>query len=176
MAIDTGKVENRRRLHFDTIQDMADEVERLNRGKVKTLGNWSGGQILRHLTIVMDDSIDGAKARLAWPIQMVGRIFFKRRILTKGMTPGFQLKGQPATVLVPPATSWEEGLHMFRRAIQRQQTETKREPHPFLGPLSYEEWKQLHCRHAELHLSFLLPRERLMLVLAARTMHLLCPA
>jgi hypothetical protein len=157
MAIDTSKIPNRRQLHFDTTQDIADDVERLNQGKIKTLGNWSGGQILRHLSIVMDGSIDGAKARPPWPFRLLGRFFFKSRILTKGMTPGFQLKGQPARVLVPPATDWQEGLQIFRRAIQRQKTETKREPHPFLGPLTRDEWNRLHCRHAELHLSFLVP-------------------
>jgi hypothetical protein len=156
MAIDTRKVAGRRQLHFDTLADNLSEVERLNQGQINTLGNWSGGQILKHLATVMNGSIDGAPMRFAWPLRVLGRML-KGRILRSGMTPGFQLKRQAAEVLVPPATSWEEGLAIFRQAIKRLQTETKREPSPFLGPMTREEWDQLHCRHAELHLSFLVP-------------------
>ena len=158
MAIDTTKVQNRRQLHFDKIEDIQTDVENLNRGKIKTLGNWSSGQILKHLSIVMNGSIDGAPTTFAWPLRVLGRML-KKRVLTKGMSPGFQLKRKAADALVPPATSWPEGLDMFRHAIHRQQTESKREPSPFLGPLTREEWNQLHCRHAELHLSFLVPDE-----------------
>jgi hypothetical protein len=156
VAINTSKVPNRRSLHFETLDDIQGDVERLNQGKVKALGNWSGGQILKHLAIVMNGSIDGAPAHFSWPLRLLGRML-KKRVLTKGMTPGFQLKGQAAESLVPPATNWEDGLQMFREAIERLHSETKREPSPFLGPMTREEWDQLHCRHAELHLSFLVP-------------------
>jgi hypothetical protein len=156
MTVDTRKVQNRRQLHFDTIDDILKDVERLNQGSVKTLGNWSGGQILKHLATVMNSSIDGSPLRLSWVFRLMGKMF-KRRILTKGMTPGFQLKGHSAQFLVPPATSWQEGLAVFRQAIHRLKTESKREPSPFLGQMTREQWDQLHCRHAELHLSFLVP-------------------
>jgi hypothetical protein len=155
MAIDTRKVANRRQLHFPTIEDILKDVEHLNEGKIKPLGNWSGGQILRHLATVMNTSIDGSPLRLSWFIRLLGWMM-KRRILTKGMTPGFHLKGKTAEFLVPPSTTWDEGLEIFRQAVRRQQTENRRQPSPFLGTLTREQWEQLHCRHAELHLSFLL--------------------
>ena len=37
------------------------------------------------------------------------------------------------------------------------QGESKRSRSPFLGELTNEEWTKLQCRHAELHLSFLVP-------------------
>jgi hypothetical protein len=156
MTVNTKKVANRRQLHFDRIEDILADVEQLNRGKVKTLGNWSGGQILVHLAGVMNGSIDGIHLRLAWPIRFFGRLL-KRRILSKPMPAGFKLKGRAAAALVPPQTSWQDGVDVIRKAIQRQQTEAKREPSPFLGRLTREQWEQLHCRHAELHLSFVLP-------------------
>jgi hypothetical protein len=157
MAVDTCKVEGRRQLQFQTIADILADVERLNQGKVKPLGNWSGGQILKHLAIVMNGSIDGAPMRTPWYWRLMGRLM-KSRILNKGMSPGFQLKGRAADALVPPDTiTWEEGLQLFRQAAQRQQNETKREPSPFLGPMTRDDWDRLHCRHAELHLSFLAP-------------------
>jgi hypothetical protein len=156
--IDTTRVANRRSLHFDTVADILHDVESLNRRRIKSLGNWSGGQILKHLAIVMNGSIDGVPMRFSWPLRLLGRMF-KRRILTGGMSPGYQLKGKAAEVLVSPPTSWADGLQMFRHAVGRLQSESKREPSPFFGPLTREEWDRLHCRHAELHLSFLVPED-----------------
>src|SRR5690242_8304428 len=116
MTVNTSKVQNRRRVHFETIDDIAADVERLNQGKIEALGNWSGGQILQHLTIVMNGSIDGVPMRFSWPLRLLGHLI-KGRVLRKGMAPGYQLKGPSAAALVPPATSWEEGLEMFRRAV-----------------------------------------------------------
>ena len=58
---------------------------------------------------------------------------------------------------MPAATSLEDGLAHIRNAIHRLQTDPKRVPSAFLGTLTKEEWTQLHCRHAELHFSFLIP-------------------
>ena len=156
MAIDTSKVANRRNLRFDTIEEILADVEGLNRGKFKTVGNWSGGQILRHLTIVMNGSIDGSPMRLGWPLRVIGRLV-KKRTLAKGMKPGLKLPAVAAKALVPPPISWEEALADFRRAIHRQQTEPDRKPHGFFGPMSRDEWNRLHCVHSALHLSFLVP-------------------
>jgi hypothetical protein len=82
---------------------------------------------------------------------------FKRRFLTKPMAPGWQLKNESAAALVPPLIDWDAALAHFRRAIARRKAEEKCAPNAVLGPLTREEWTQLHCRHAELHLSFLVP-------------------
>jgi hypothetical protein len=75
------------------------------------------------------------------------------------MEPGFKLGNKAAEELIPAATSTEDGLVSIRHALHRLKTETNRVPSPFLGALTYDEWTQLHCRHCELHLSFLLPVE-----------------
>jgi hypothetical protein len=154
MTVATNKVQNRRELHFNSVEEILADVERLAKGKVRTLGNWSAGQILKHLAIVMDASIDGAGFRLPWYMRLLGRML-RKRVLNGPMSAGFKLPTNAANVLVPPPTSFEEGLAAFRHAVHRQQTETSRQPSVFLGPLTAEEWTQLHCRHAELHLSFL---------------------
>ena len=63
MAVDTKAVTGRRTLRFDTIDEMLADVERLNQGPVKALGNWSPGQVLKHQTIIMVGSLDGFKHR-----------------------------------------------------------------------------------------------------------------
>src|SRR5438874_10377963 len=44
-VVDTTKVAGRRQLHFVSIDDISADVEKLAAGEVRTLGNWSGGQI-----------------------------------------------------------------------------------------------------------------------------------
>jgi hypothetical protein len=157
MTINTSKVPDRRKLRFDTLQNILEDAERLDPVNTKALGNWSGGQIFRHLARVMNSSIDGSPLRIPWFFRVLGRLM-KNRILIKGMPPGYQLKGESAKFLVAAAdTSWAQGLQELRQAVRRLQSESKREPSPFLGSMTREDWDKLHCRHAELHLSFLQP-------------------
>ena len=154
MTIKTGNVTDRRVLHFNSLDEIAADVEGLANRKLKALGNWSPGQILTHLARTMNGSIDGMGFTVIWPIRVMGWLF-RRGMLSKPMGAGFQLPKRAAAVLVPGETSWEDGLRQFREAVQRQKTESTRAPNPVLGSLTREEWEQLHCRHSELHLSFL---------------------
>jgi hypothetical protein len=157
-TIDTGKVTGRRQLQFTSLDDIQADVNRLADAKqIRTLGNWSADQVLKHLATVMNYSIDGFRHRAAGPVRFFIRLFFKRRILTRGMSAGFKLPAAARAHLVPPATDLADGLANIRQALARLRTETPRAEHPVLGALTPEEWIQLHCRHSELHLSFLVP-------------------
>lgn len=156
-TLDTRKTAGRRVLHFKSIDDILADVNHLAEAKeVKTVGNWTAGQILQHLAIAFRDSIDGYSFVLPGFVRFFLRLFVKKRFLTRPMSPGFKLPGRAASLL-PPPTSLEDGLRNFREAVRRLKTETKRGANPVLGKLTNEEWDQLHCRHAELHLSFLVP-------------------
>jgi uncharacterized protein DUF1569 len=156
-AINTAKVKDRRRLRFDSLDDVEAEVERLARHRnVRAVGNWSNGQVLQHLATTMNNSIDGFPSFVPAPVRLMLRLFMKRRFLTKSMPPGFKLPANAGNML-PPPTSWEAALGNFRGALQRVKTEARRSPHPAFGPMSVDEWNQVHCRHSELHLSFLVP-------------------
>jgi Protein of unknown function (DUF1569) len=156
-AVDTSKVEGRRELSFNSIDEVGADVERLARAReVRVLGNWSSGQVLQHLTIVRNNSIDGAPPMVPWIVTQMLRIFVKKRVLAEPMSAGFQLpKG--AKSLIPEPIAWDIAVQNFRKALNRLQTETERKPHPAFGPLTHEEWNRLHCRHSALHLSFLIP-------------------
>jgi hypothetical protein len=157
--VDTAKVSGRRSLSFNNLDEIRADVERLARAReVRALGNWSSGQVLQHLTIVMNNSIDGAPPMMPWIVRQLLGVFVKKRILSQPMSPGFQLPKRAASLL-PPPIGWEEAQRNFFRALQRLQTETQRKPHPAFGPLTLEQWNQLHCRHSALHLSFLIPVE-----------------
>jgi hypothetical protein len=157
-GINTTKVANRRTLRFNSIDDIARDVELLAAAReVRALGNMTAGQNLAHVALTMKYSLDGFPAQLPMPMRLMGRLFLKRYMLTKPMTPGF--KSPPRVKMIPAPVPFEEGLAEMREMIARLKNETQRAPSPLLGPLSVQEWNDLHCRHAELHLSFLLPVE-----------------
>ncbi len=157
MTVDTRHVKDRRHLEFSSLDDIRAEVERLARGKIRALGNWSPGQVFEHLAIVMNASIDGFPFTAPLPMRVMARLF-KRRFLSRPMPPGFRLPGRAAPLL-PPPVSLEDGLAAIRRALDRQRTEPGRQPHAFFGPLTREEWDRVHCLHSAMHLGFLVPAE-----------------
>src|SRR5262245_6005288 len=158
-TIDTAKVAGRRTLRFESLEEIAADVERLaSCNELRSLGNWSSGQVLQHLATTMNGSIDGFPNFVPAPVKLFLRVFMKRRFLTKPMPAGFKLP-QRAGIMLPQPTAWDAALANFRKAMQRLKSETRRSPHPAFGPMTADEWEKIHCRHCELHLSFLVPDE-----------------
>lgn len=161
--IKTSKVIGRRSLRFESLVEISDEVERLASAKeIKALGNWTPGQVFKHLAIVMHGAIDGLKIPLPLHMRLILPILvltMKSRFLNKPMPAGFSLNSDAAKILVPPETSLEDGLEAIRSGLKRLMNEKKREVHPIIGKLTNEEWDKLQCRHCEMHLSFLIPSE-----------------
>jgi len=152
--IATKNVTGRRVLRFSTLDDILADAERLAAGRVRALGNWSLGEALAHLARTMKMSLDGASFRVPFFMRWIARLF-KNRLLRSPMRPGFNLpRAAEAQLLASPPVSTEEGLNQLRAAIERLKREPQRAPNPAFGPLTREEWDQLHLRHAELHLSF----------------------
>lgn len=144
----------RRKLHFESFDDILNDAERVVAADAGTTGNWSLGQILEHLATVMEKSIDGFQSRAPWPIRWITRTFLKGKVLRDGMKSGFRLPKHAETELVCDAADSQAALEHLRRAIHRMRTECNRAEHPAFGRLAINEWNQLHLRHAELHLSF----------------------
>ena len=154
MAINTKQVV-RRELRFENESEILAEAERLAEGSSQVLGNWSAGQIFKHLAIVMDGSIDGLKVTAPWYVRLIVPLF-KKQLLSSPMRAGFRLPRRAKEVMVPrDSISIQEGIQSLRNAVTRLNSTTERKPSPVLGPMTREEWTQLHCRHAELHLGFL---------------------
>lgn len=149
------QVTNRRTLTYATLQEIIDDATRLTAADAPTTGNWSNGQIFDHLARLMDYSLDGFSFQLPWLFRVLGKHYFKSRILKNGMLPGINLKGDSSKALLPDTVDEQAGLEHLRHAIQRLISEPQRFPSPFFGELSREEWDLLHRRHAELHMSFI---------------------
>lgn len=155
--IETKAVAIRRTLRFQSLDDIAAEAERLVASPgTKMLGNWSLSHLLMHLATAINGSIDGISARAPWYVRLAAPLI-KRRILTKGMRPGFKLPKKVEPSFFPAAESPQEALAVLLAAIARTRTQRMTARHPILGQLTHSEWTQLHLRHAELHLGFALP-------------------
>jgi hypothetical protein len=73
------------------------------------------------------------------------------------MRPGFQLPKSATKLWPDEKVSAEAGLAQLKAAVTRLFTETPAAPHPFFGKMAVEEVMQLSLRHAELHMSFIIP-------------------
>lgn len=155
MPINTKKVQGRRKIRYESLDELLADAQRLLGFEVRTLGNWSQGQIYEHLARSLDSSIDGAGFSLPAPVRWMMSLLMKRKFLEKKLPAGFKTTGQ----FIPEETSAEEGLASLQRAIARQQQESKRAPHPAFGNIGREQWNAFHLRHAEMHMSFLVKGE-----------------
>jgi Protein of unknown function (DUF1569) len=157
MPVDTTKVQGRRQLNYASLDEIVADAERLSSVPVKTLGNWSAGQVYKHLATAFNGSIDGLPDAFPWHIRLMGRLF-KKRLLAGAMPPGFKLPAEFAKAVLPEPTATEVGLAELRAAIARLKRDSRRAKHPVFGNLSDEEWNRIHLMHANLHMSFLAPQ------------------
>lgn len=158
--LNTGSIRSRRHLSLQSLEDLLREAEGLAQAEVHTLGNWSLGQILDHLATWAEFSIDGVPARVPLPLRVIARPF-RGWIIRRPMRPGFRWSADADRRLVPKGpVGTAEGMEHLRRAVGRLRTEPHRAPSPLLGQLSAAQWEQLHLRHAEHHLSFVVPCSR----------------
>jgi Protein of unknown function (DUF1569) len=156
MPVDTTKVEGRRNLDYQSFSELLADVDRLSRGPVKVLGNWSAGQIYRHLALIYNGSIDGYSITFPWYLRLAARLL-RKKIIGSPMPPGFRLPPDGAASVEPRPASTEEGLAELQAAVARMEREDRRASHPIFGVMTREEWDRLHLKHASLHMSFLVP-------------------
>ncbi len=159
-AVATGRVANRRKLRFHSLDDILEEAERLAASELVLLGNWTLAQIFEHLAIAMDASIDGMPFSAPWHIRLMGPLL-RRRILKKGMPAGYRLpEDAQRLVTVGPTADTQTALHHLYDAVARLRCEDTRTPHPIFGRMTLRQWDELCLRHAEMHLSFVKPKEK----------------
>lgn len=156
MPVNTAKADGRRKLDYASLEEVLADADRLSSGPVRVLGNWSAGQIFKHLALAYNGSIDGFTMTFPWPLRMVARIF-KKKLASGAMPPGYSLPSEGAKAMTPAPTTTEAGLADLHTAVARLRRETHRATHPMFGDLSKEEWDQIHRKHASLHMSFLVP-------------------
>jgi hypothetical protein len=154
MPVNTAKVDGRRKVKYQSYEELFADAERLGTGKVRQIGNWTPGMVFQHLAAAYNGSIDGLPGTFPWHLRLMVWIF-KKRLLAGPMPAGFKPPRDLADAVIPPPTPAEEGLAKLRAAVARLGREPSRAPHPLLGKLTKEEWDKVHLGHASLHMSFL---------------------
>jgi len=120
VTVNTAKVTGRRKVRYDSYDDLLRDAERLAAGKVRPLGNWSYAQVLEHLSRAMNAAIDAPISRSLGSFGLVAKLFFKSRALKGPMTAGFKLPADAAKALVPEQSlDNEAALAMLRQAVHR---------------------------------------------------------
>jgi len=150
-----GKVE-RRRLRFDSYDEIIAEIDSLHVRPHQQLGNWSLPITVGHLANAVHASIDGVEFPVPWYFRLIGPWLIKPRLL-KSFPVGVKLPQVTREKLVPRQIDYEVALAHLKRGIERLKSDTQRRPHPVVGKLTIAEWDQFHFRHAEMHLGFLVP-------------------
>jgi hypothetical protein len=156
--VKTQSVTDRRELRFSSLQDILDDVEYLASGDPpRTTGNWTGGQIVKHVAMLINFSIDGfPEPRAPLPMRLLGRLV-RKNALVNPMRAGVGLPRRFDFLAPSPSVTWEEAVEYMSETMARLSDRRMTAPSPILGRLTHEQWEQLHCRHAEMHFSFMHP-------------------
>ena len=153
----------RRALRLESVDDLATELDRIvavhYAGHLHANGNWTPAQILEHLAKLIEFSYEGFPFRASWPLRVVSHVakwVAWKRFVDLAMQPGWSLRGGAAALLPDPWADFDVAAARLRAALWRiRRGDPMRQPSPWEGALTHEQWVYVHLRHAELHLSFL---------------------
>jgi hypothetical protein len=158
---DTAKVQDRRKLRFQSIGDLVADLDRIvaaeRAGTVRRTGNWTAGQAFGHLAAWINYAYEGFPMKVPWLIRFLVRRK-KATYLKEGMPAGVRIPRVPNGTFGTAVLGTEDGAAQLREALRRlQDREPAKFESPAFGPMSMEERIALNLRHAELHLSFFHP-------------------
>ena len=160
-VVDTGKIAGRRVLHFNSIDQLLEEVDRLaaaeRAGRLKRLGNWTLGQTFGHLATWTEYGYTGCPINAPFFIRWI-LWFQKKKFLYGPMRAGVRIPRVEGGTLGTDPMSLDEGLRRLKNVLQRLKVEEPSAPSPIFGKMTHEESIALTLRHAELHLGFFVPQ------------------
>ncbi len=160
MSVNTKTVDGRRKLRFNSLDEMLAEAENLAASDVKMLGNWTLAQIFEHLAAALNSSIDGSSFRPPLFVRLVVGLFMKKKFINRGLPSGFTIpKEAEAQFLPKDDIATDAALADMRSAVERLKSTDQRSCNPVFGQLTRDESDQFQLRHAEMHLSFVVPVE-----------------
>ena len=144
-----------RSLKFETLNEAVDDARGLLAKGYVRQGNWSLGQICRHLVLVQDPSVDG------YPVWMSLFAPFRplmRRLLLPKLQSGDSPRGiRTAPMFVPPDNLDDAAeVDGFASSVERLLNHSGNfAPHPAFGRLPRDGILEIHRVHAAHHLRHL---------------------
>lgn len=160
--VDTAKLKDRRTLRFITVEEALADIDRIvasdKAGTLRCAGNWTAGQNFGHVAAWINFAYEGFPLKPPpLPIRLILK-FMKGKYLRNGLPAGVKIPGVAAGTFAFDPLTTEEGAARLKKALLRLKS-NEPAPHdsPAFGKMSHEDRVALNLRHAELHLSFLLP-------------------
>jgi len=149
----------RRKLTFESLEEIIAEAERLARGEVRTTGHHTFGQILNHLAVSQNVSSGLATAPPPPFFMRLMRPIIKRvAINSRPLKPGIKLPAKGESFFWPNKDfEVAEALQHLKESSEYYNSHGPLAVHPFFGKLTTVEADSLNYRHAALHLSFVHP-------------------
>ncbi len=150
----------RREVKFQSFEDVLADLEVIRSQSHIDIGKLTKGQIFKHLAESVRGSLEGFPVSLMglWIIRKIIGPLLKKRILHQKMMSGIKLP-KKAVEYQPDREEFdeEESILEYQEMIKKYQKLGSVLNHPYIGKMGPEEWTLLHLRHAELHLSFVVP-------------------
>ncbi|MCZ6836823.1 MAG: DUF1569 domain-containing protein [Planctomycetota bacterium] len=156
MTGDEAKPE-RRSIRFDSMEAILEDAETLAGGSIRATGNCTPSQIFQHVARAIHNSIDGYDVLGPERERKIAARRDRDQLLSQGLPPGIKLEGEMARYAPTEDVTLGEAMAYLRAGVERTRNERMEAVHPFLDTMDHEQWIQFHCRHAELHFSFLFP-------------------
>jgi hypothetical protein len=145
----------RRKLRFRSFEQVVLDVDRLKVGHA-TVGRWSLGEILNHLSTTIHLSIDGPPTKRSIVVRrFIGPVVRQMSLWLQWIPEGISV---PPGYLPQPNSEIEKEADALRHAIERFCAHGGSfHEHPLMGRLSAAQWDRFHRVHCAHHLSFALP-------------------
>lgn len=151
----TDQNDSRRTLKFNTLDDLLNDALALQAKGVTTHGKWTAAQVFLHVSAVIQASIEGFTFKMPFPVRIVGRLI-RNRSLSKGFPSGIKIPSSAKHAFDPPANiSLDEAMRHLIGSVNKAKQKQMQQVSPIFGALNHDQWVELHCRHAELHFSYL---------------------
>lgn len=160
--IDTAKVKDRRQLHFNTIDEVVAEMNKIvasdKKGTLRRSGNWTAGQVFNHLASWTNYAYDGfPMGKPPWFVRIILGML-KNKYIRKGLPAGVKIPKVENGTFATEEVSTDIGADRLRKALARLNSdEPAKFDSPAWGKMPQEERIALNLRHAELHMGFLHP-------------------
>lgn len=149
----------RRTLNFQSLQDVRADVARLAAAPYRRCGTWHLATMCDHLARTMEAGIHQTPIPMPLPLRvlspLIGGLVFKRILKKRQMPTGIKA---PAPFTPAENCDCTAAVARLNAAIDRANAITGQMPrHPFFGPMTADQWRDLMVIHAMHHLSFLAP-------------------
>ncbi|MFN3166446.1 MAG: DUF1569 domain-containing protein [Phycisphaeraceae bacterium] len=149
-----------RQLHFDTLDDVLAEARRIaEHPDAPTRGAWSASQNIWHVARYLQASVEGYPFKVPWWMKLVGPLM-KHRMTSKPMASGFNAPRSVAEHMEPQnvdpsLTTMDRSLGLLETWVAKANEQGFIPRNPAFGTMTTQQWIDLHCRHAELHLGLI---------------------